>query len=103
MNNKAKSILMLVAAAYILYTGITTLKGALEGATSSSTIFTVIGIVFIVFGIAAIIFYGKLILKEVKEVKEVKEESEELKDEMIDTNETIESSEINTTDKEINS
>jgi len=100
MNNKAKSILMLVAAAYILYTGITTLKGALEGATSSSTIFTVIGIVFIVFGIAAIIFYGKLILKEVKEVKE---ESEELKDKMIDTNETIESSEINTTDKEINS
>jgi hypothetical protein len=88
MNTMTKNILMLVAAGYIIYTGIMTIRGTLAGEVSSNMTFMVIGTVFVAFGVAAFIFYGKAFLKEMKENNVVVEEEDDL--EIEDTKEDAE-------------
>lgn len=106
MNSKVKNIFMLLAAGYILYTGITTIQGVLAGVTSANTFFVVVGVVFILFGIAAIIFYGRAILKEMREETQQDDETVDIsetvdRNEIVDTNEVLESEIVDTKVSEI--
>ena len=73
MNNRARNTLMLMAAGYIIYTGVMLVKNAAEDDVSSNMMFIIIGIMFTIFGIVAFISYGKAVLRAIKEDKAIEE------------------------------
>ena len=88
MNAMTKNILMLVAAGYIIYTGIMTIRSTIAGEVSANMTFIAIGTVFVVFGVAAFVFYGKAFLKAMKENNVVEEDEDDIEPE--DTKEDTE-------------
>ena len=90
MGKEGRSFLMLIAAGYIIYTGVTTIKGTLTGEQGVNTPFLIIGIIFILFGVAAMHFYGRAFIKGMREsAAEVEKEDEEIEQEMIEESEEV--------------
>ena len=105
MNNRARNTLMLMAAGYIIYTGVMLVKNAAEDDVSSNMMFIIIGIMFTIFGIVAFISYGKAVLRAIKEDKAIEEnavaeEETIIEEDIMAVADTIESNEEH---EEINS
>lgn len=74
MNDKVRSLLMLMVGVYIAFLGGDLVHGVIKGTSEEPVLFTIIGIVFIILGIAVVLFN----IKRTKEIeRRLAEEAEE--------------------------
>lgn len=74
MNDKVRSLLMLMVGVYIAFLGGDLIHGVIKGTSEEPVFFTIIGIVFIILGVAVVLFN----IKRTKDIeRRLAEEAEE--------------------------